>query len=292
MENLYQDLRYAVRMLLKKPGFTLAAVLTLAIGIGANTTIFSLLNAAFLRPLPGDAPDRLVTLLVRSDDSSLNESFSYPDYADIRDQSKSLSGLAAYGSLDVSLSVEVGAEVLAGEIVTGNYFDVLGVKPVLGRTFLPEEDRVPGQSPVVVLSYDLWRERFGADPGMIGRDIVLNGYPYSVIGVAPRGFNSALLGRSSRFWVPAMMQGQIAPASAGTRRMVGSADLLDVRSTSWLRIVGRLHAEVNLDQARAELEVISPGIAQNSPQMTSDSSLTAVQLGNEPGLREAAVPVL
>jgi hypothetical protein len=162
----------------------------LALGIGANTTIYSMANALLFRPLPADDPDRLVSLYCTLEGSSQYGSMSYPTYVDLRDRSDMHSGLAAYVwvPLGIKPSEADDAEVILGELVTGNYFSLLGVEPVLGRVFLPEEDQIPGQNPVVIISHGLWRTRFGSDPELIGKRVRINSMAFTVVGVAPEGF--------------------------------------------------------------------------------------------------------
>ena len=292
VDRLRQDVSYGIRILRRSPGVTTVVVLTLAIGIGASTVGFNLLNGIFLRPLPMDQPERLMTLMV-STDGGLNNSFSYPDYIDVRDRSPDIfSGLAAYGTASVAMRIDRVAERMRGEIVTGNYFEVLGLRPTVGRFFLPEDDQVSGAEAVIVLSHQLWVDRFGSDPGIAGRSVTVNSIPFTVIGVAPAGFNSASMERTSQFWVPSMMQPEIRPASARFRQMTGSRDLLNQRANGWIRLVARLGDGVGFDRAQSGLEVISPRIAEASPQMRAESMLTLVQLGDEPGLRDEAAPIV
>src|SRR5512146_196586 len=193
VENLLQDIKYALRLMRKGPGFTLVAVLSLALGIGANTAIFSLVNAVFLNPLPVSDPSRLVSVFCTDERNRgpLNAYLpvSQPNFTDLRAQTQSLSGM--YASQGVPLSVVLGKEPerLNGQMVSGNYFDVLGVKAMRGRTFYPEEDQQPGRNPVVVLSYAAWQRRFGGDAGVVGRVLPINGGNFTVIGVMPKGFN-------------------------------------------------------------------------------------------------------
>ena len=166
--DVIQDLRYGIRMLLSHPGFTAVAVVTLALGIGANTAIFTLLDKVLIRPLPVDEPEHLVTFV--RDAAAEPEIFSYPLYADLRDHNEVLSGLVAFFQRPMSLSDGNQNQRVVGEIVSGNYFAVLGVRPALGRFFLPDEDRTPGTHPVVVIGHGLWQRRFGADPLVIGQN--------------------------------------------------------------------------------------------------------------------------
>src|SRR5215470_4233895 len=188
MDTLWQDLRFGFRMLLKNPGFTLVAVITLALGIGANTAIFSFVNALFLRPLPVANPDRVARLYAEDSRGRKFDVFSYPNYADLRDRSQTLQVLAAHSYADASVGLGAGAEDTSGEVVTGNYFILLGVNAALGRTLLPEDDLTPGANPVVVISHAFWQSRLGADKNAVGRKLYINGHPFTVVGVMPEGF--------------------------------------------------------------------------------------------------------
>jgi len=184
-DEMFQDLRFGLRMLAKNPGFTLIAIFTLALGIGANAAIFSLVNAVLLRPLPAPHPEHLVTL---NRGNGLGDPLSHPDFLALRERNEVLSGLAAYTLTELSFGNGSRGEMVVGELVSGNYFETLGVRPALGRAFLPEEDRVPGERPVVVISHNFWRTRFDGDPGVIGGTITLNNHRFTIVGVAPAGF--------------------------------------------------------------------------------------------------------
>ncbi len=212
IENLWQDVRYGVRILLKAPGFTAIVTVTLALGIGANTAIFSVVNMLLFRPLPVERPDELATISV-----DRRTWYPYQMYTLLRDQTGVFSGLAAHKIATVAISSEERpgeasdkyVDASKGEIVSGNYFDVLGVRPALGRGFAPEEDRAPNAHPVVVLSYGSWRGRFHSNPELIGRAIYLNGRPFTVIGIAPPSFKGTEQGVEVDFWAPIMMQAQL-----------------------------------------------------------------------------------
>ncbi len=186
MQTLWQDLRYGARMLMKQPGFTLIAVLTLALGIGANTAIFSLVNTVLLRPLPIRQPERVVEITPLRKGADIG-AFPYPFYRDFHDQNQVLEGLAAYSFVPLSLSWNGNNERLWGYLVSGNYFDLLGVRAVQGRMFTQEEDRAPGAHPVAVVSYGSWQRRFGGDPQLVGRTITINNHSFTVVGFAPPG---------------------------------------------------------------------------------------------------------
>ncbi|MGH9837939.1 MAG: ABC transporter permease [Blastocatellia bacterium] len=255
MQTLWQDLRYGLRLLLKNPGFTIVAVLSLALGIGANTAIFSLINAALLRPLLVEKPDELAMMLTGRS-KGLNSNFSYPLYADFRDQNNVFSGLAAHAPISVSLSDGNQTERIKGEIVSGNYFSLLGLKAAAGRTFAPEEDRTLGAYPVVMLSYGLWQRRFGSDRSLLGKTVRINNQGFTVVGIAPRGFTGMNLGEVADLWAPMMMQPQVEPGISN----------LNSRGVSWLYLVGRLKPGINLEQAQAGLDVLFQQLKQLNPR--------------------------
>jgi predicted permease len=249
METLLQDVRYGVRMLRKNPGFTAVAVLTLALGIGANTAIFSFVDQLLLRPLPFPEADRLVSLCYGSMQSPdiYNGSVSLPDYVFYRDHSTTLAALAAYTDIDVALRLGDQRVRLPGEIVSYNYFSVLGVSPFRGRWFLADEDAVPGRNPVVVLGYGLWQQAFGSDPEVVGRRVVINGVAFTVVGITPRNFAGWRTDRATKpeFWIPTMMYPVALP-------QIGQFDLQHVVGAEWLSAVGRLKAGVTMAQAQAD----------------------------------------
>ena len=254
---MFQDMRYGARMLLKRPGFTTVVVLTLALGIGANTAIFGVVDRLLVRMLPVTEPERLVNLSGRDEKGGHDTSFSYPIYKDYRDQSDVFDGLLAYTETAMNLSERGQPERVIGVLVSGNYFDTLGVTPALGRTFLPEEDRTPGTHPVAVVSYGLWQRRFGADPKLVGRTITLNTYRFTVIGVAPAEFRGVRRGVSPDVYVPMQMTAQAWP----TRK----PDDLNSRKFSWLNLMGRLKPGVTRAQAQTAMSALSSRIMQVHP---------------------------
>jgi len=251
MNGLLQDLRYAVRQLRKSPGFATVAILTLALGIGANTAIFSLLDQALLRSLPVKDADRLVILkysgsnipgLLRSRTDG-KFYFSYPMYRDLRDRNSVFSGLIATDWTQVGVQWHNQPDLVEAELVSGNYFDVLSLQPALGRLFVASDDLKPDANPVVVLSFSYWQRRFGSDPGIANQSILVNGYPFTVVGVAPPGFHSVVMGDTPDVFVPMMMRAEVMP---------GSKDLDDHHS-SWLNIIGKLKPGTSREQAEAGL---------------------------------------
>src|SRR6185503_15462455 len=183
MENLINDLSYGAKMLWKSKAVTSIAVISLAIGIGANSAIFSLLNSILLRPRAVSQPEQLVEIFVGEDEHPY-QSTSYPSYLELRDRSEVFTGVAAYGISQLKLGVNDQVELIWGEEVSGNYFDVLGVTPYMGRTFAAEEDLVPGQKPVAIVSHDLWQRRFNSDSELVGKTVTINEQQLTVVGVA------------------------------------------------------------------------------------------------------------
>ncbi len=258
MIGLWQDIVFGIRIMLKQPGFTIGAVLTLALGIGVNSAIFNVVSAFIIRPIPGAAePEQLVVPFNLDRDGDLNDSFSYPNFVDYRDRNRTMDGLFAYRLVSVVLGEADGNDVIYGEMVSGNYFDVLRVKAQHGRTFLPEESRTPNTHPVVVISHDLWISRLGSDPGIVGRTLRLNGSDYNIIGIAPEQFQGTKWGLGMDFWVPLMMENRIMP---GEKR-------LSQRGWSWLQIMGRLKKGISADQAEKDMSAVT---AQLDREFASD----------------------
>ena len=209
-QDLSKDVRYGLRTFRRNPGFATIAVVSLAMGIGANAAIFSIVNSLMFRARPVSDPDRLVELFVGDRDSPY-ETTSYPSYAEFRDRNEVFTGLAAYGITQFKLAAGDDVEQLWGEVVSGNYFDVLGVQPHIGRMLSAGDDVVPGGSPVVVIGFGLWQRRFYADPDLIGKAISINGQPLTVVGIAPARYTGMFRGLSSEVWVPSNMLPLIDP---------------------------------------------------------------------------------
>jgi len=188
MRGLLQDVRHAVRLLVKAPGFTVVAVLTLALGIGVNTTVFSVINGMLLRPIPVPHPEQIIVLAAQQEGSQDFQSFSYPDYQDIRSQADTFSDILAFRVSLVGVSVDGKGEHCVISRVTGNYFTTAGIQPALGRLILPSEGQTPGADPVFVLGYGYWQKRFGGDKNVVGRQVQMDGHAVTIVGVAPKGF--------------------------------------------------------------------------------------------------------
>lgn len=258
LEEFIQDLRIGVRMLRKNPGFTLVVAATLALGIGANTAIFGLVDALLLRPLPiVKAPSELV-LLVRGD--GRGPTLSYPDFKVLREQNEVLSDLTLYTQAPISFGNNVRSEVVLGAMVSGNYFDVLGIDPSLGRSFLPEEDSTPGSHPVVVLSHSFWQTRFNSDRSLVGQTIVLNNQRFTVVGIAPAGFDGETPPMKVSLWIPVMMTSAMRWEPGGNRH-----DPLSNRQDENFGAIGRLKQGVSITQAQAALETINRQLEQSNP---------------------------
>ncbi len=253
IENLGRDLRYAGRILRRTPAFAFTAILTLALGIGANTTVFTLLNTILFRPLPVKEPQQLVFFNVGD---SVN--LSYPDFKDFRERNDVLSGMTAYRLMPMSLSIHTGNNLRVwGYEATSNYFDLLGVQPLFGRFFHAADGDTPGAHPVVVLSYAFWRSCFNGDPNIAGQTVKINGFRYSIIGVAPSGFRGTELIVNPDVWVPMSMETQIEPGNNWLIR----------RESSNIWVLGRLKARVSRLQAAASLNRIAAQLARAYPSI-------------------------
>jgi predicted permease len=248
MGNFTQDLKYAFRTLGKNPGFTIVAIITLALGIGANTAIFSLTDQVLLRLLPVEHPQELVVLRSPGPSPGRNwndgpggTSFSYSAYKDLRDQNQVLSGLLARFSTQVSVVAQGSSELATGELVTGNYFSVLGVQPAMGRVFGAEDETAPGANSVVVLSYGYWKRRFGLDPNILNKQLVVNGHSLTVVGVSRAGFSGVQVGQVPDVFIPITLKAQMTP------NWDGLAD----RDDHWLAMIGRLKTGMSISRAEA-----------------------------------------
>jgi predicted permease len=247
----WQDIRYGLRVLCKSPVFTSVAIISLSIGIGANTVAFSVVNALILRPLPLPNADLLVS--VQPDGGTTT---SFPNYRDLRDRNQAFSSLAAYRITAIALDTGANSQRVWGYLATGNYFETLGATPLMGRFFRPAEDREHGGSPYAVLSYGCWKNRQGGDPGIVGRKIRLNGLAYTVLGVAAEGFQGTELFYWPDIWVPMSMQAQIE-----------SFSWLDDRTTANTMIIGRLKDGITAQAAETQLEPISATLAKEHPNL-------------------------
>ena len=269
MEAMLQDLRYALRMLAKSPGFTIVAILTLALGIGANAAIFSVTDQVLLRLLPVRNPEELVVLHAPGpqpgrnwSDGDRGAAWSYPMYKDLRDRNQVFSGLLARFAIQASVSGQGHTELANGELVTGNYFETLGVSPALGRVFNSQDETAPGANPVVVLSYGYWERRFGRDSGILNKQLVVNGTSLTVVGVVRPGFFGVQVGQTPDIFVPITLKAQMTPNSDG----------LADRQDHWVAILGRLKPGVNRVRAQAGLQPEYSAILQSEASEMKKSS--------------------
>ena len=268
VETCWQDLRFGARMLRKNPGFTGVALLTLALGIGANTAIFTVINAVMLRALPVQHPEQLVAVGNPARVHSWGggtpriDVFSYPLYREVRDNNTVFSSVLASSQLEnLRINIDRGPENVTGRLVTENYFQTLGVSTLLGRTFTVDEDRTPGADPVLVISYAYWHARFADDPSVIGRKVRLNNYPFTIIGIAPPGFFGEVVGDHLDVWVPMMMQAQILPGR----------EFLEDANTASVLLIGRLKPGVTMEQARADVNAV----VEQALMVTLDARLSS-----------------
>ncbi|MBZ5591429.1 MAG: ABC transporter permease [Acidobacteriia bacterium] len=278
MAGIWKDIRYAARVLRKSPGFTLVVALSLALGIGANTSVFSMVNAYFLRPMPVDQPDQLVAIYFTSPARWGRDiaGFSYPDLLDYRRADTGLTELMGSSGIPLSMTDGEKPELIWGEIVTGNFFSGLGLHPVLGRGFLPDEASAPGQKPVCVLNYNFWRQHFQSDPNIIGRTIRINSHPFTVVGVAPWGFiGTRLFTFVPDVWIPLTMQQTIAP---------DFGNYMEGRDNRWIELRGRLKPGVTKEQAAAAMNVVASRLAGEYPQTNKDLRVNIIPGGtrNQP----------
>src|SRR5438067_6002019 len=274
MDRFLQDVRFALRTLAKTPTFTIVAVLTLALGIGANTAIFTLVNAIFFHPLPVRDPERLMSIFtVDQRNRGGFQNFlpvSQPNGSDIQRQAQSFSAVALATGTPVSMTVNGQPEQFAAQIVSGNFFDVLGVQAELGRTFRPEEDAQPGVGPVIVLNHGFWERKFASNQSVIGQNVLLNGQGFTIIGVAPRGFQGPFVLGGPDMWVPLSMHDQMLSGffkeNFNERRFLGFA------------VIGRLKDGVTPAQARGELQAIGANLQREFPVPNRDRSFLAMPL--------------
>jgi predicted permease len=291
MSTLLQDLKYGARLLTKAPGFTVIAALSLALGIGANTTIFTLINAVLLNPLPVEDPSQLVSVWTTDERNQGGQlgflQLSPANYKDLRDKNEVFSGLAAHQGVPLNVAVNGGEpQQVFGEIATGNYFSLLGARPVIGRTFSPDEDKNPGERLVAVLGYGEWQKRFGGDPSVVGRTMTINGQSFAIIGVMPKGFKGTNAIGAPALWVPYMTY----PVT--TNGFFLELIRPDGRRGLVFNVTGRLKPGVSVQQAEANLKTIARQLAQEYPNENGGRGVTLVPLAQatvNPGFRNNLV---
>lgn len=256
MTSFWQDVRYSLRVIAKAPGFAVLAVLTLSLGIGANTTIFSWINSTLLNPVPGLAKPSEVVSLTLSKPGDNPFPFTYPDLEAMRNGQQTFTGIAACSFAQTTLTGKGKPERVWGMVTSANYFDVLGVRPMLGRGFLSVEDEKPGGAPVAVISYRLWQMHFGGNPNIVGQTTEINQHPYTIVGVTPPAFQGSQTGVRTDIWLPIMMEAQLNP----------QGDLLHDHHYFWLLGFGRLKPGVKLEQAQEEMTLRLKPEVKNYPE--------------------------
>jgi predicted permease len=283
--DVTQDFRYAARLLARSPAFALVVVAVLGLGIGANTAVFTFFKGIYLRPLPGVPAASDLGVVVAKSSGGRTIGLSYPDYEYIRDHDQSFDGLAASSMNSFSLGLGTHGERVWGEMVSGNYFQVLGVGALMGRTLLPDDNVSPGRHPVVVISEGLWRRAFGADPAIVGRTIQINSYPLTVVGVAAPRFHGSVVSLVMDVFIPLMEQPVIrVPAGDG---------LLQQRMSWWLMVLGRPKPGVSLDRAAAEMRTLSAQLAADNPAAEFSQRAFIIPLWKSPyGAQTYLLPVV
>jgi predicted permease len=266
---MLQDLRHAFRTLIASPGFTLVALASLAVGIGINTTIFTIVNAVLLRPLPVTQPEGLVDIYTTSDVD--HSSSSWLDYRDLGADTTSFSGVLGHSLMFANVSRDGRSRIVMGEVVTANYFDLLGVRPALGRTFAPNEDATEGGNRVAVLGYGLWQRDFGGAASAVGRSIRIRGLDYTIVGIAPRQFNGMTPGLSADLWVPASMVDEVEPVGIQDTVPSPTGDTrLQRRGHRWMFLKARLKPGVSSAQAQADVSAVMSRLAGEHPATNKD----------------------
>ena len=281
MSTLIADIRYSFRSLLKSPGLTLAAILSLGLGIGANTTIFTWVQAVLFRPIALAADPSTIRIAAMENREGQSRSWSYPNYVGFRDRARMID-VVAQDDRTFNIAVDDTAERAWGGMVSGNYFDVMGIRPAAGRFFTAKDDVTPGGHPVAVLSYSLWQRRFAGDPSMVGKQVTINNTPITIIGIAPEGFIGSFLGVATAAWVPMAMQ----------KEMMGG-DTMNQRGNGWFQTIVRLKPGVSPQQAQAEASSIMTQLEQEYPDFNEGRRLRIVQTWEAPfGAGTVLAPLL
>src|SRR6266850_4399189 len=269
LRDFVYDLRFSARSFLRSPSFTATAVLSLAVGIGATTALYSLVDQLVLRALPVDHPERLVLIdwigFQNAETLGTDNLMSYPICRDLQQQKEFFDGVFCRAATTINLSTSGEPRLTAAELVSGTYFSVLGVSPALGRLLTIDDDQAPGSSPVVVLSYDFWKNQFGSAQDIVGRKVLVNQYPMTVVGVTAPAFHGIDVGEVPSLWIPAVMSAQANP---------GFETMLD-RRTRWVQILGRLKQNVSLAQAQTGLQPWFKAMLDEDTRRTNLSKASA-----------------
>ena len=277
MDTLRQDITYALRGLRRAPGFTLVALLTLSLGIGVNSSIFSVVNAILFRPLPVERPEELVEIYGRQSTSSAHETHAYPNYLAYREQTTTLSSLVAYANFFAHLSVEGSSELVIGELVPHDYFAALGVRPAIGRGFTEQETSSPGAAALAVVSDRFWRTRLGGAPDAVGRTFRMNGTVYTIVGVAPPDFRGMVPAATAQMWIPLAMAEEVEPI--GNQRVTGRSPgdtRFERRGQHWLWMKGRMKPGVTAAQVQAEFDGLVRRLGEAHPEAMAKERVVVV----------------
>lgn len=265
MGDFWQDLRYSVRKLAKSPGFTAIAVAIMGLGIGANSAIFSIVNAVLFRPQPYENPSEVVRIFTSDSDGRTPGAVSYPDLLDYRERSDLFSGAVATETVFLSLTGEDGTEVVTGEFLCADYFSLLGLRPVIGRTFTAEEDEPGASGPVAMMSHDTWQRRFGGDPAIVGSTVRLNGRAVTVVGVGPRSYSGSIVGFTTEYWLPWGSAVQIDAEQSAQMEGRGNRSLM---------MSARLQPEVTIEQTEAALNVLAARLGEEYPETNANRAVS------------------
>ena len=287
LASIWQDIRYALRTIRQQPLFATVAIASLALGIGLNAAVFTVVDALLLRPLPIHEPDRLTSVFTSHEHGEMFGTTSYPDLVDLANENSTFSALAGRSMMfaPVSLPADPASggtasarpgsvnRLAMGEVVTANYFSVLGVAPALGRAFTPDEDRGEGAHPVVMLSDRLWRQAFGAAPDVIGRTLTITNRPYTIVGVAPPEFEGLMPGVRMELWIPVSMVEDIEPVGMQATVASPGRTRLERRGSRWMFVVGRLKPGESIESAKANLDAIMARLGAAYPGSNADRRL-------------------
>ncbi len=293
-EHLFADVKFALRWLRRSPAFTTVAILSLAIGIGFNTALFTIVDAVLFRPLPVDRPDRLAEVYTTSPDGDTYATSSYPDYLDLKSQNHVFSDMVGHSIIIAAVSAGDRSRMALGEVVSGNFFQMLGIRAELGRTLVADDDK-PGAPRAVVLSYGTWTRDYGSNPGVIGQTMRIHGQPYTIVGVASRTYAGMVPMVSAALWIPMayVEDGEpggiisVVPSPTGNTRN-------ERRGTRWMFLKGRLKDGVTVAQAQADLQVVAQNLMTAYPQTNKDRKIAVVASSNvhiHPDADRALLPI-
>lgn len=274
--SLLADARYALRGMWKNRAFSLVAILSLALGIGLNTAVFTVVDGVLFRPMPVADPGSLVSVFTSAENGEPNGTTSWPDFVDLRESNSVFADMVGHSVMMAAVGAGGENRLMLGEVVTANYFGALGISPVVGRAFRPEEEHGEGGHPVVVVGHELWQARFGGRPDVVGQSLIIRNRPYSIVGVAPREFPGLVPGLRSALWIPVSMVADVEPITLNDVQPSPGATRLERRGHRWLFALGRLEANVSAQAAEANLDAIMAGLATTYPASNTARSARVV----------------